>query len=113
MHRKQHRIGVLKPRKGESYCPNILCGREFKHIVIPDGVLYIGRSAFSLQKIESVKIPDGVEVIERGAFFDNRLTSLKLPSSVRVIEDGAFRNNKLESVEMIGSPPKNYRQAGI
>ena len=65
---------------------------SFSPLVLPDGLVSIGREAFkSCERLESVTVPEGVTRIERGAF--NGCISLKkvgLPKTLRVIEERAF-----------------------
>ena len=62
-------------------------------VVVPDGVVEIGREAFLNMGVKSVIIPDGVTIIGNSAFnMCSRLTSVKLPSSLLSIEPYAFSN---------------------
>ena len=90
-------------------------GQE-KNVVIPEGIISIGKSAFSDTDIVSVIIPDSVAAIAEHAFYNCRylenvslsynlesirtacfadclsLKSLIIPTSVQFIGDGAFSN---------------------
>ena len=61
-------------------------------VTIPDGVVVIGPSAFSLcTKITSVTICDGVEHIGEFAFEKCRkMQSILLPNTIKTIGKGAF-----------------------
>lgn len=76
-----------------------------KEVIIPDKierlpVIKINGSAFSNQKITSVKLPESLEEIDDSAFRDNLLKTITIPDNVRIIGDDAFRNNTLEYVKL-------------
>ena len=80
-------------------------------VILPEGLIKIGRAAFAGQGITSIKLPETLQIIDAGAFLDcYNLKSIKLPSSlVHVLGDnfdmgtkfGAFQNCKsLKNVEI-------------
>lgn len=72
--------GVLKKYQGESI-----------DVVIPDGVVEIGRMCFESLKIKSVVIPDSVTSIGVSAFYKcTNLESVTIPNSVTSIGERAF-----------------------
>ena len=76
--------GVLKKYFGEN-----------KIVVIPDGVLRIGRNAFSNTPVREVVVPEGVVTIESYAFAcANELRKIVLPLSLKEIGLRAFGDCK-------------------
>jgi hypothetical protein len=72
-------------------------------VQIPEGITYIGTSAFSGCQLASVAIPAGVTYIGNGAFGSSRdstgkMTSVTIPAGVTYIGDEAFSGNELASV---------------
>lgn len=67
---------------------------------IPEGVLCIGRGAFSYFGVEKIQIPNTVQYIESGAFSHcERLKEVELPNSVKYLNPYAFDDCKsLEKV---------------
>jgi len=67
-------------------------GELVQDVVIPEGVTYIGRNAFSgCGDLTSVAIPKGVKGIGNNAFFGcSALTSVAIPEGVTSIGDSAF-----------------------
>ncbi|WP_195653662.1 leucine-rich repeat protein [Bacteroides cellulosilyticus] len=79
-------------------------------IVLPQGVTYIGNSAFSgLDTLTEIVIPEGVKEIGNNAFNITGLTSVTLPVSLEVIGEDAFSQIwSLKSLHL----PKNVRSIG-
>ncbi|MDR0443556.1 MAG: leucine-rich repeat domain-containing protein [Treponema sp.] len=67
-------------------------------LTIPEGVTYIGRSAFFDNQLAYVIIPDTVTVISNNAFGRNQLSSVIIPEGVSYIGTAAFSNNQLAAV---------------
>lgn len=69
-------------------------------IIIPDGVLTIGASAFEYcENAEKIVIPEGVVYIGYRAFFGcYKITEVTIPDSVKVIDVWAFRCESINSV---------------
>ena len=67
-----------------------------EHVIIPDGVTYIGQSAFiGNQYVRTVYIPQGVNTIDRYAFAHaSFLEAINIPDSVTFIGDDSFYNCK-------------------
>lgn len=68
--------------------------REVTSIVVEDGILDIGNSAFTnFTALEDVILPDGLDAIGSNAFMGcSSLKSISAPSSVTIIGDGAFKD---------------------
>ncbi|MCR5223911.1 MAG: leucine-rich repeat domain-containing protein [Bacilli bacterium] len=63
---------------------------DSKDIVIPDGIITIGKDAFKSKSLNSVVIPSSVTTIESYAFAFSNLKEIVVPDSVSKIETGAF-----------------------
>ena len=72
-----------------------------KNIVIPDGVVTIGSSAFRGAGINSVILPDSVININSWAFASNSLTSIDFPPNLKTIGGAAFVSNLLTTTANI------------
>ena len=85
--------------------------REISEIIIPDGVISIGRHAFNYcTGIQSINIPKGVTTIGSAAFFHTQIRSVVVPEGVTEIGGWAFSEcyglNKIElprSLKSIGN----------
>ena len=79
--------------------------------VIPEGVIVIGRYAFShCKNLTKMEMPSNITRIEENAFFccDN-LTEIKFPASVTTIAEGAFALcNNLQSIQVSNQNPVFY-----
>lgn len=84
-------------------------GAKRDNIVIPEGVTYIGQSAFARQQITSVTIPEGVTDVGYRSFASNKLATITLPSTLRYIgganfnDYGAFSGNQLTNITIPNS----------
>ena len=74
-------------------------GAKRENVVIPEGVVSIGRLAFSSNELVSVQFPSTLKTIRDQAFKSNLLTSLDIPSNVTNIWPNAFNGNKLPDDE--------------
>ena len=74
-------------------------GAKRENVVIPEGVVSIGRLAFSSNELVSVQFPSTLKTIRDQAFKGNLLTSLDIPSNVNNISVAAFNGNKLPDDE--------------
>ena len=81
-------------------------GSNIQKIVFPDGLKYIGKSAFASSKLTSAKIPSSVETISNYAFSNCPLTEVTLPEGLTVIASGAFSDTSLASVVIPNSVQK-------
>ena len=85
--------------------------REVSEIIIPNGVISIGRHAFNYcTGIQSINIPKGVTTIGSAAFFHTQIRSVVVPEGVTEIGGWAFSEcyglNKIElprSLKSIGN----------
>lgn len=64
---------------------------EFGTLVVPEGVVTIGKSAFAGRHVEEVVLPSTLETIGDQAFENHQLTKLTLPTNVKTIGKRAFR----------------------
>jgi hypothetical protein len=63
-----------------------------KDIVIPDGIITIGKEAFKSISLSSVTIPESVTTIEDSAFANTGLNEINVPNTVTNIGTSAFKN---------------------
>lgn len=75
---------------------------NIKEINLPDGLLYIGDSAFvRITALSSIVIPDSVEIIDSSAFEKcGYVTSIKLGKNLVTIGSYAFANTSASSVAL-------------
>lgn len=73
-------------------------GISLRSLVVPEGVVSIGSSAFSSNQLRSVVLPSSLREIGRGAFFGNQLTAIDLPAGLTGLGDSAFSSNMIRSV---------------
>ena len=95
------RMGISRVQLPEGLVyigPSAFKGNQLTNITIPDSVILIGSSAFAGNQLTSVTIPNGINSIYDSTFLDNQLTSVTIPDSVRFIEENAFASNQLTSV---------------
>lgn len=64
---------------------------KFGTLVVPEGVVSIGKSAFAGRHVEEVVLPSTLETIGDKAFENHQLTKLTLPANVKTIGKQAFR----------------------
>ena len=81
--------------------------REY-YVIIPDGVMSIGREAFFNSKLETVSLPDSLVHIGARAFmYCQRLAHVTIPDVVKCIGDKAFYHCEgLKSVTFLGDAPE-------
>ncbi len=69
------------------------CGSELEEVVVKDGIIRIGGSAFTRNKtVKSFVFPDSLLQIGNSAFSQTAIESIEIPSSVTYIFGGAFLN---------------------
>lgn len=74
-----------------------------KFVEIPDGVTYIGYSAFNYcTSLQSMNIPNGITVLNNSAFQEcNSLQKINIPDGVTIIGNYTFHNNtSLQSINI-------------
>lgn len=73
---------------------------DFKTITLPHSLRYLGNSAFTQSKLESIEIPAGVEVLEEHLFYNcEKLKTITLHEGLKTIKNQAFRQaTALESI---------------
>ena len=68
-------------------------------IVLPEGVISIGKGAFCIPSLEDIVLPESLSSIREYAFYNSGLVDILIPANVVFIERNAFcRASKLESV---------------
>ena len=70
-------------------------GANKTNVIVPDGVLEIGASAFAYCYISKITLPEGLKAIGYRAFEINNLTELKIPATVTYIGYGVINGNYL------------------
>lgn len=102
----QRKVFQANPLSEFEIADGVLIGYKgsAKNVVIPDGVMEIGKKVFENCKfLESITIPNGVMVIGEEAFQNCTLiTSITIPKSVKTIGDRAF-NGCFKLVEIINN----------
>ncbi|MBO5484016.1 MAG: leucine-rich repeat protein [Lachnospiraceae bacterium] len=91
---------------------------SLKTIAFPDGIVKIGKAAFSNCSIESMEVPEGVESIGDEAFQSSHIGTLTLPETLESIGASAFRQLTLESVLVLPASVNSigasaFQKAGI
>ncbi|MBE6574439.1 MAG: hypothetical protein E7652_08635 [Ruminococcaceae bacterium] len=87
---------------------------NIKHVVIEEGITYIGESSFDLCKnIETISLPESLREIGDYAFASScdSLTALEIPAGVRKIGRGAFLSSNWATpnwdiIKFYGNPPE-------
>ena len=76
-------------------------GGDSSYVVVPDGVIAIGRDAFRYNRdIQTVILPEGCTRIESGAFYASYLQEIDLPDSLEYIGEEAFEDSQLRSIQL-------------
>ena len=68
-------------------------GANKTDVIIPEGVQFIGASAFGDCKISKITLPIGLKRISATAFWGNNLTELEIPDTVTSIGNGIINGN--------------------
>lgn len=109
---KMHDYGYIIPNGVVYYSPAYL-DDNIKHVIIDEGITYIGEYSFYLcTNIETVSLPDSLREIGDNAFLSScdSLTSLDIPAGVRRIGKGAFLSSNWatpswNTIKFYGNPP--------
>ncbi|MDE6012336.1 MAG: fimbrillin family protein [Prevotella sp.] len=78
-------------------------------LIIPENCLTIGGSAFSLNRLTSIKLPSKIEFISGDAFGGNMYTTIEIPKYVTYIGEGAFGCGYLQTVICLAETPPNVQ----
>lgn len=110
---KMYDYGHMIPYGVIYYSPAYM-NDKIKHVVIEEGITYIGESSFDLCKnIETISLPESLREIGDYAFASScdNLTSLEIPAGVRKIGKGAFLSSNWstqnwDTIKFCGNPPE-------
>jgi hypothetical protein len=80
------------------YAGNVLQRYNITHLVLPEGLVYIGKGSFNGGKLTSVSLPSTLRYIGNNAFLRCGLTNITIPNGVISIGNLAFSSNQLTSV---------------
>ena len=81
--------------------PNLTYEAEMTSIVLPNGLLEIGQTAFQNSRLTSVSIPDSVTTMGSGTFTGSgALTSVKLSKNVTDIPQSAFNAGTVTDMKL-------------
>ena len=81
--------------------PSLIYEANMTNIILPEGLIEIGQTAFQNAKLVEVSIPDSVTTMGAGAFTGNEnLTSVKLSKNVIDIPSGAFNAGTSENMRL-------------
>lgn len=84
--------------------------KNLKSIRLPEGVDYIGNSAFEKSGLEEVEIPGSVKIIGDCAFKDSELKDVTLHEGLEVIGDNVFENTKVKEPKLPSSLKSSLRR---
>lgn len=81
---------------------------KLKQIILPPGLVKIGKEAFRDCGLKTINLPDSVEIVGAKAFYNNgSLESLSLGRGIKIIEDSVFEScDSLTSVTIPDSTIK-------
>lgn len=77
------------------------CGYIYKNVIIPNGIEFIGNSAFQAAEVEQIQFPNSLFQIQYSAFRNNKLSGkLDLSNCLNLesILNDAFIGNDLEEL---------------
>ncbi len=98
--REQMILSVILPDGLLSVGRNAFYENEIATIVIPDSVIELGYRSFRRNKIDNLTLSTNLVSIGAQSFRNNELTELVIPEGIVHIEETAFRENKLVSVSL-------------
>lgn len=104
------------PKNITSIEPFGLGGESFTIIIVPEGVIHIGRAAFLASRVVNISLPDSLKMIDDDAFSGcTRLKDIYLPNHITHIGARAFMGCDTireivlpETVEYIGDEAFAY-----
>lgn len=67
------------------------CGQSLE-VIVPNGVVKIGKGAFRGLYVTSITLPNGVKEIGDHAFEETKITEFVMPDSVECVRESAFHN---------------------
>ena len=71
---------------------------DMEGVVIPEGVIEIGKNAFDFCELQFVSLPSSLSLIDDYAFASNELTYVEIPDQVMSIGISAFNSNRLKTI---------------
>ncbi len=95
----------------ESYLSPIFKNEDIKHVVVEEGITYLGTCLFlDCINIETVEFPNSLKEISHSAFEGcNKITSVEFPEGIKVVNNldiGDIKN--LTEVKFYGNFPEMY-----
>lgn len=79
---------------------------DLKEIVLPDGLLEIGESAFKGIHLEKINIPDSVRKLGKEAFAWTNITEIRIPKGVKSLPAELFLSCNLKKMYIPGTVEK-------
>lgn len=73
-------------------------GTTLHHVILPDTVIKIGKSAFRSTNIEEITISNQLQVIEKNAFLKGAFKSIILPNTLKEIGEAAFDHADIANI---------------
>ncbi len=104
-------VEYVEFKAGVRYIPNgMFWASKVKTVILPDGIVEIGRSAFSgCSDITEIDLGKYLINIGDFAFAGASITSITVPETVKNVTEAAFEGcMKLEKVTFLGDAPEGY-----
>jgi hypothetical protein len=84
---------TILPYYSSSIYPNSFANDiKTSKLILPEGILEIGRSAFAFSSIKEFDLPDSLKIIRQAAFESTLAQYIKIPDNIESIEIYAFFN---------------------